>query len=103
MIYIGADHNGFKMKERLKKFLADKGFLFEDIGAHSLDKDDDYVDFALKAGNAVARNNGKGILICGSGEGMVVAADKIDGIMAVFPHSMASAIQTRRHKKTKNL
>ncbi|MBI2632812.1 MAG: RpiB/LacA/LacB family sugar-phosphate isomerase [Parcubacteria group bacterium] len=97
MIYLGADHNGFEVKERLKKFLVDKGFLVEDVGAYSLNKNDDYVDFALKAGNAVVRNRGKGILLCGSGEGIVVAADKIDGIAAVLPHNAVSAIQSRRH------
>ena len=83
MIYIGSDHRGFQLKEKLKNLLTEWGYDHEDLGPFEYNKDDDYPDF----GEAVARKvaldkESRGILICGSGVGIDVAANKIDGVRA---------------------
>ncbi|MDP3794536.1 MAG: RpiB/LacA/LacB family sugar-phosphate isomerase [bacterium] len=82
MIYIGADHRGFQLKEDLKTYLAELGEQAEDVGAATRNPDDDYPDFAQLVGEKVARNRegDRGILICGSGIGIAIAANKITGV-----------------------
>ena len=87
MIFLGADHRGFELKEKIKSWLTEWGYEYEDMGAFSYDKDDDYPDFATAVAAAVAPslsrgNNAKGILICGSGVGVAIAANKVTGIRA---------------------
>lgn len=84
MIYIASDHRGFEFKEHLKGFLAGQGIAFEDLGNDHFDSEDDYPDFAFKLAEVVARDPQAhtGIMICGSGLGMVVAANKVKGIRA---------------------
>lgn len=95
MIYLGADHRGYELKEKLKVYLSDLGFQYEDCGALEYNKDDDYPDFAKAVGEKVAAQPGsKGILICGSGIGVAIAANKIRGVMAgtvLNPVQVASA------------
>lgn len=81
-IFIGADHAGFKMKEHLKKFLSSEDYEVIDMGNRVFDKNDDYPDFAEKVAKRVS-SGGMGILICGSAEGMCIAANKIKKIRAV--------------------
>lgn len=83
MIYLGADHRGFTLKKQIAEYLSSKGIQFEDKGAESLNPSDDYVMFAKKvADSVVLAPENKGILICGSGVGMNVAANKVKGIRA---------------------
>ena len=83
MIYLGADHRGFGLKEKLKDFLTGLGYKFEDLGAFEYDKDDDYPDFAKAVAKKVAASpENRGILICGSGIGIAISANKIKGIRA---------------------
>lgn len=84
MLYLTSDHRGFQLKEHLKNFLSSQGVVFEDLGNHQLDPEDDYPDFAFVLAQKVARdsNSNTGIMICGSGLGMVVAANKVKGIRA---------------------
>lgn len=83
MIYLGADHRGYELKENIKIWLSDWGYKYEDMGAFQYEKDDDYPDFAKTVGEKVSKNkSAKGILICGSGIGIAVAANKIKGIRA---------------------
>ena len=87
-IYIGADHRGFEMKEELKKFLAEKGYEVEDVGAFKYDKDDDYPDFAEAVAEKVSKDDSaRGILLCGSGTGMDAAANKVRGVRATLAFS----------------
>lgn len=97
MLYIGADHRGFKLKEYLKGYLDNKKILYKDMGAFEYDKHDDYPDFALKVANEVAENKGEGVLICGSGAGVCMAANKIDGIRAVVCHNEDEARLSKKH------
>ncbi len=86
MIYIGADHRGYKLKEALKIYLKEPGYDFEDLGAFELDPEDDYPDFALAVAKKVNENpdESKGILICGSGVGVDVVANRVKGIRSAL-------------------
>ena len=83
MIYLGSDHRGFALKEKLKNLLTEWGYDYEDLGPFEYDKNDDYPIFAEAVARKVAADAGsRGILICGSGVGIDVAANKIDGVRA---------------------
>ncbi len=100
MLYIGADHRGFELKEKLKEWLKDRGLLVEDLGAHTLEPEDDYPDFALAVARKVFENpdSDRGILFCGSGHGMDIVANKIKGIRAALGFNVAVAKQSREHE-----
>jgi len=81
-VFIGADHRGFELKEHLKKFLSEKGYIVEDCGNTAYDKDDDYPDFAAAVARKVQASgkDGRGIVICGSAMGVGITANKFKGI-----------------------
>jgi ribose 5-phosphate isomerase B len=82
-IFLGADHRGFYLKEKIKKYLKKLGFTFEDLGNKIFDPRDDYPDFSFLVAKKVAQNKkNRGILICGSGAGVCVAANKVKNIRA---------------------
>ena len=82
MIYLGADHGGYGLKEKVKKWLREFGYKFEDLGNDHLDSEDDYPDFAQKVGKKISKSKGKdmGILICRSGVGMDIVANRFPGV-----------------------
>lgn len=83
MLFIGTDHKGFALKESLNKYLLSKSIPFTDLGNFKLDKKDDYpVAAALVAEQVKKGKNNIGILICGSGIGVTIAANKFKGIRA---------------------
>lgn len=83
MIFLGADHRGYVLKEKIKDWLLDWGLEYEDMGATELDPQDDYPDYARKVAEKVVSGDGhRGILICGSGIGVAVAANKVVGARA---------------------
>jgi ribose 5-phosphate isomerase B len=83
MLYIGADHRGYNLKEEIKKFLEEKKIKFNDLGNLKYDQNDDYPDFAKKVALEISSDDkNKGILICGSGIGMSIAANKVKGVRA---------------------
>ncbi len=82
MIYLAADHRGFRLKEELKKMLDEELYEYRDLGALKYDKNDDYPVFAFKLAETVAKDNGRGILVCGSGAGASIAANKVKGVRA---------------------
>ncbi len=97
-IVLGADHAGFALKETLRGELLDAGYDVVDVGAHSYDKSDDYPDFAVAVAHAVvAQENTRGILVCGSGVGASIAANKIKGARACLCHDIYSAVQGVEH------
>lgn len=96
-IIIGSDHAGFELKGILKTFLATTGHRVTDVGTHSTEPVD-YPDFAVKVARGVLKHRGvRGILICGSGVGASVAANKIKGIRAGLCHDCYSAHQGVEH------
>lgn len=99
MIYLGADHRGFKLKEAIKKRLTDEGLIVSDLGNDHLDPEDDYVIFAEKVAKAVMeQNDNMGILFCGSGAGVDMVANKVDGVRSALVFDVARAKQAREHE-----
>jgi ribose 5-phosphate isomerase B len=97
-LVISADHAGFPLKEDIRAYLAKAGHEVVDLGAFTGDLPDDYPDFAEKVGAAIKEGVAhKGILICGSGVGVCVAANKIPGIRAGMCHDTYSAHQGVEH------
>lgn len=97
-LVIASDHAGFALKEELRDLLAKAGHKVADLGAFECEPEDDYPDFAEKMGEAIKAGVApRGILICGSGVGVCVAANKIPGIRAGICHDSYSAHQGVEH------
>jgi len=97
-IAIGADHGGFPLNERVIEELRAAGHEITDFGTHVGSRPDDYPDYAVKVGQAVQRGEAEiGILICGSGVGASVAANKLRGIRAALCGDTYSGHQSREH------
>jgi ribose 5-phosphate isomerase B len=97
-LVISSDHAGFPLKEEVRAYLSKAGHELVDLGAYSADNPDDYPDFAEKVGAAIKGGEApRGILICGSGVGVCVAANKIPGIRAGMCHDTYSAHQGVEH------
>ncbi len=98
IIALAADHGGFPLKVELAPWLQSQGYEISDLGAHSLDPADDYPDFAEGTAWAVVSGQAeRGIVICGSGVGASVAANKVPGIRACLCHDVYSAHQGVEH------
>lgn len=96
-VFIGSDHGGYSLKEIVVKELNSKGIDFEDLGTNSPDSVD-YPDYAKAVCEKVIANEGSlGILICGTGIGMSISANKVKGIRAALVSDVFSAIATREH------
>lgn len=96
-IAIGCDHRGFALKELIMPFLQKAGHSYQDFGCYSTEPVD-YPDIAQKVGEAVASGNfDQGILICSTGIGMSIAANKIKGIRAALCHNTFAAQRARQH------
>ena len=96
-IAIGADHAGFEEKEAVKKQLENLGVEYIDMGTYSKDSVD-YPDFAEKVGRAVVDGTAEqGILVCGSGIGISIAANKVDGVRAALAWNAETARLARQH------
>lgn len=99
MIYIGADHRGFKHKEYIKKRFSEEKIQFVDKGDTVLNSQDDYVDFAKAVGEEVIKDpSHRGVLLCGSGVGVDMVANKIDGVRCSLVHDTSGAQQSREHE-----
>jgi ribose 5-phosphate isomerase B len=97
-IAIACDHAGFPLKETVRQQLAKLGQEVVDLGAHKCDPLDDYPDFARYVGQAIQHQQAdRGILICGSGVGACVAANKMKGVRAGLCHDTYSAGQSVEH------
>ena len=96
-VYIGADHRGYKLKEKLFQWLVDGKYSVEDYGAYELDVSDDYVVYAEKVASVVSKvDNRRGVLLCGSGVGVDVVANKFDGVRATVGKSADQVKAGRR-------
>jgi len=96
MLYIASDHAGFKLKEYLKSYFNKKNIKYKDLGPFSEDRVD-YPLYAKKLALKVKKGKSKGILICGTGTGMVIGANRIKGIRAVLAYDIYSAKMSREH------
>ena len=98
MIYLGADHAGFDLKEQIKKYLDKINQPYEDKGNLKYEKDDDYPQYGYKVAQAVANDKkSKGILICGTSYGMCIIANKVKGVRAVSVKNAQEAKEIRKH------
>lgn len=99
---MGADHRGYNLKEDIKKFLTESGQSFEDMGNFKYDPNDDYTDFAKLVAGKISQNSetDKGILICGSGVGVDIVANKFHGVRSALADDIQTAKQSREHDDT---
>lgn len=97
-IYLGADHGGFDLKEKIKSYLASIDMKTEDMGAMTLNPDDDYPDFIIPVAKKVVSDPGSlGIIIGRSGNGEAIAANKVTGIRAAVCLNEKMAVKAKEH------
>lgn len=97
-VFIGADHRGFELKNRLKTWLVSEGYNVTDCGNTAYEKDDDFPDFSFAVADNVAKTpESRGIVICGSGGGVVIAANKVRGIRCATGVIPAEVRHNRAH------
>jgi ribose 5-phosphate isomerase B len=102
-VFVGADHRGYELKNQVCEHLRHRGFSVEDEGALTLDNHDDYPKYAYTVVTKVLGEDGSfGILICGSGQGMAMAANKVRGVRAALAWSPAEA-RAARHDDDANV
>lgn len=94
-LIVGADHNGFRLKTALKAWLVRRGYTVSDVGASRPNPRDDYPVYAALVSRAVAAGRGLGLLICGSGHGMVIAANRFSKVRAALSQTPLSATRAR--------
>jgi ribose 5-phosphate isomerase B len=98
MIYLGADHGGFILKEKIKTWLAEWGQEYQDLGNMLLDPGDDETTYAqIVAQKVISDPGAKGILLCKSGGGMAIMANRFKGIRAVDCTTVEAAMHAREH------
>lgn len=104
-IYIGTDHAGFELKEKIKTWLSDWGYEYQDFGADSFDSKDDYPDFIRPVAEAVSKDPGSfGITLGGSGQGEAMTANRFAGVRAaVFYGDDLDVIRLTREHNNANI
>jgi len=96
-IALGADHAGFRVKETIKKYLEGAGYGVDDVGTHS-EESVDYPDFARAVAERVASGKDPlGIVMCATGIGVAIAANKVEGVYAALAHDSLTARRAREH------
>jgi ribose 5-phosphate isomerase B len=99
-VAIGSDHAGFELKEYLKKTLKERGYDIIDVGTDT-EISVDYTDFGLKVAKLVSKNEvDRGVLVCGTGAGMSITANKVKGVRAILVQDLYVAMQSRKHLDT---
>jgi len=99
-IIIGSDHAAYPLKEKVKKYIIEKGIDVKDIGAFSEDSVD-YADYGIKVASAVSTGEfERGILLCGTGLGMSMVANRFNHIRAALCNDVFSAIMSRKHNNS---
>lgn len=104
-IYIACDHNGFETKTKIVEYLNKLGYMAEDVGDRQYDKDDDFPVFATSAVIKMLASDDKharAILVCGSGQGMIMAANRFKGVRAGLGYSVDAA-RTMRNDEDSNV
>jgi ribose 5-phosphate isomerase B len=97
-VFFGADHAGTELKEKIKQALASDGYDIEDLSPSMPEGGDDYPDYAFLVGEQVASDEeSRGILVCDTGIGMAIAANKVKNIRAALVHNVFSAKKSREH------
>lgn len=97
MIYLASDHAGFALKEKIKSWLQELGQDFTDLGPAEFDPADDYPVYAKPVAERVSRGEDLGILVCDTGEGMAIAANRFPGVRATLVTDELTAERSREH------
>lgn len=99
-IYLGSDHRGFKLKEQVKEWLLQERYEVEEAGNYEFDPDDDYVEYAIKVAEMVegSESHDRGILLCGSGHGMEMVANRFPHVRAILGFNDQVVQQGREHE-----
>jgi len=96
-LILASDHAGFELKQRLKQTLERLGVAYEDLGTHSTDPVD-YPDYARKVAEVISREEAeRGVLVCGSGQGMAITANRFRGVRAALAYDEETARLSRAH------
>lgn len=96
-IFLGADHRGFELKSQIKSWLLDNSFQVEDLGAEEFVDNDDFIEYAVSVGEKVASNpDTKGIVLCGSGAGVEICANKVKNIRCCLGQSREQIAKARQ-------
>ncbi len=99
-VALGSDHGGYNLKNKIKELLDERGIEYKDFGPDNTDSVD-YPEFAKAVAESVAKEEyNRGILICGTGIGMSIAANKVKGVRAALCHDVFSAKATRLHNNS---
>jgi len=99
-IFLGCDHAGFELKEDIKKFLEKQGFDYEDLGVNDNSNSYDYPATALEVAKKAVKHKGMGILMCGTGIGESIVANKVKGIRAANCFNEYTAQMSREHNNS---
>jgi ribose 5-phosphate isomerase B len=100
-LYIASDHGGYRLKKRLVRYIENELKLkIKDMGPFEYRKDDDYPDYAVPLSKKVVKEKARGILVCSSGIGMCITANKIKGVKAGLGHNIAIAESMMKHDNT---
>jgi len=100
-IFIGADHRGYALKQKIGDALARQGFIVEDVGTYEADVPCDYPKLAYQVATKVAKSkNGRGILVCMTGIGHSIAANKVPGVYAALCYNREAAVLSRQHNNS---
>jgi len=103
-VYLASDHAGYQLKKRLARYLENELKLpFEDVGPDKFDAEDDFTDYIVPAAKKAVKNKGKAILICGSGIGACIAANKVKGMYAALAYNLEAAELSRLHNNANGL
>lgn len=97
MLYLASDHAGFVLKEKVKTWLTELGVEFTDLGPREFNPDDDYPVYAKPVAEKVSARQGEGILICDTGEGMAIAANRFPGVRATLVTDDLMAERSKEH------
>jgi ribose 5-phosphate isomerase B len=99
-VVIGSDHAAYQLKEKIRKFLIENGIAVEDAGAQS-EASVDYPDYGIKVASLVSAGKfDRGILLCGTGIGMSIVANRFSNVRAALCNDLFSAIMSRRHNNS---
>ena len=104
LLYIASDHAGYGLKKRLIRYINNElNLKVEDMGAKQYDENDDFPDFILPATQKAVANNGRVIVIGGSGNGEAIAANKVTGTRCILAHSIETAQLGRTHNNANGI
>lgn len=103
-LYISSDHAGFQLKKRLVRFI-DKELQLRvtDMGPRELDQEDDFPDYVIPTAQKAVETGGRAIMVCGSGIGTCIAANKVNGMRAALAYNIESAELSRKHNNANGL